>query len=292
MGPELASCDGRIVPIEEATVPVLDRGFQLGDAIYETLRTHRGRPLLGGAHIDRLRQSGLAVGLRVPHDDRWWFDQLDQLSIGGDRVLRITVSRGTGGWGLRLTDDLVPRVVITSRIRPPRPAGPLRVVRDPGGAARSWGAPLHIKASGRLGEILTLDAARRTGADEVLLRGRNGGWTEGTTSSLFLVDERGVLLTAPVAEGCLPGITRAVVIAAVRQAGIEVAERRIEDEDLDRAAEIFLASTLLDVAPVGWLDGRELVAPGPRTAEAASEFLRRIDASEPEDRADLGAVGL
>lgn len=251
---DLAYIAGRTVPLADATVPVTDRGFLLGDAIYETIRTEGGRPLLPLDHIDRLRTAGQITGIGVDGTDAEWVGRFASLCPGGERVLRVTVTRGDSGIGLRAGPPGPSRLVITSRLWP-RPARRiLRVQRDPSGASRVWNLSLAMKASGRLTEVVLLERAREAGFDDVLLRGRDGTWTESTTANLFIVDASGALITPADEAGLLPGVTRSLVRAVARRAGIRIEEGRIDDRALQRAREVLLCSTLLDVASVGGVD--------------------------------------
>ena len=256
--------DGRVVPLEQATLPITDRGFLLGDAVFETLRTRGGRPFLLGDHLDRLRASAEAVALPVPWSDGELAGVVERLlPERGDAVLRVTVTRGDGGHGLAPPEPTRPRLVALRRPLPELPAGVLdrggAAVRDPRPVGRDPTVPARVKTGSYLGAVVAIRAARQAGAVEALVRGLDGGWIEGTTSNLFAWT--GDALVAPGPEsGALPGITRALVLAL--------------------AAELFVTSTVKGLLPLVRLDGEPVGqgSPGPRTRALLQAFDRAVDA--------------
>lgn len=274
--------DGRVVPLAEATVPVTDRAFLLADSVFDTVRTYGGRPLLLGDHLDRLRRSAAELFLPVPWSDARLTAVVEELlaAWSGEATLRLMVTRGDGGSGLRLPEPQTPRLVVLLRpLNPPEPGLVERgvaVVRATGG--KDAGVPAHVKSGSYLGNVLALREARARGGYEALLRGPDGTWAEATTSNLFVV-RGGVLITPGAAEHILPGITRALVLAAARADGLEVAERPVDDALLGSAEEAFLTSSIKEVLPVVLLDGQPVGdgAPGPVTARVRGLFRRAVD---------------
>ena len=266
--------DGRVVALAEARVPVTDRGFLLGDSIFETLVALDRVPFLLGDHIDRLRDGAARVGIAVPWTDSDLEQAVAALLPGGrDAVIRIVVTRGDGGPGLGFAEDDPPRLVVLARERPATAGRPVRLATHHG--LRESAVPPEIKAGSRLGDVLRWREAARAGADEVLVRGPDG-WAEGSTTNLFVV-RNGVVRTPGTDAGILPGTTRAVVIAALRADGIRVEEAAVDDPALFLAEEIFLTSTLRDVAPVLVLDGVLRPTDGPVTDRAGTLFRQWRD---------------
>ncbi len=271
--------DGRVLPLAQATLPVTDRGFLLGDAVFETLRTRSGRPFLVGDHLDRLRRSAAAVALPVPWPDAELLSIIDELLPGrpeSDAVIRLTVTRGDGGHGLALPEPVRPRLVVIRRPLPELSVARERgvaVVRDPRPVGRDPTLPPEVKTGNYLGAVTAIGAARRAGAVEALVRGVGGGWIEGTTSNLFVVGEGALLAPGPEA-GALPGITRALVLALADRAGVPVHERAVEEEELERADELFVTSTVKGILPVVQLDARVVGegTPGARTRSLRAAF--------------------
>lgn len=286
--------DGRVVPIEQASVPVTDRGFLLGDAVFETLRTRGGLPFLLGEHLDRLRRSAVAVAMPVP----WTDAELDAITgallpeapAAGESVLRLTLTRGDGGHGLALPEPQRPRLVVLCRPLPELPGVAFEqgvaVALDRRPLGRDASVPAHVKAGNYLGAVLALRAARQRGAVEALIRGPDGGWIEGTSSNLFAL-RRGVLLAPGEGQGALPGITRALVLALAWEAGLPVQERSLSEVELEQAEELFVTSTVKGILPLVRLDDRPVGEgrPGPRVRALLASFdeavvrIRRLRAS-------------
>ncbi|MEE2828149.1 MAG: aminotransferase class IV, partial [Myxococcota bacterium] len=115
--------DGQVLPLEEARVPVTDRGFLYADSIYDTARTYQQRPFLLGDHLDRLRLSGEALGIEVPWED----EELDSIVLrlledwprDREASIRLVVTRGDGGHGLALPATVRPRLVVLGRLLDP-----------------------------------------------------------------------------------------------------------------------------------------------------------------------------
>ncbi|MCP4868736.1 MAG: hypothetical protein GY898_08460 [Proteobacteria bacterium] len=283
----LAWVDGRLAPLEHACVPITDRGFLLGDSCFDSVRTYGRRPFLLGDHLDRLRKSAAALYLEVPWSDAEITAVLDEVLADwpADReaVLRIMVTRGDGGHGLMLPDPQVPRLVVLAQ---PQPRWPERARVDgigvglPAGAFKKDAAvPAHVKSSNYLAGVLALREARAQGASEALLRAPDGTWAEATTSNLFVV--RDGLIHTPGVEHVLPGVTRALAIAAAQDAGLTVTEGPLEDARLRAADEVFITSSVKEVVPVVRL-GTDPVGggrPGPVTQRVIGLFsdgVRRI----------------
>ncbi len=281
MASGLAYVGGQIVPLDQATVPVTDRGFLLADSVFDTVRTYGGRPLLLGEHLDRLRRSAQELFLPVPWSDAELSAAIDGLlaAWAGEASLRIMVTRGDGGSGLRLPEPQRPRLVILLRpLSPPDPAlydSGVPVIRARGGKA--GGVPAHVKSGSYLGNVLALREAQQRGGFEALLQGTDGSWAEATTSNLFLV-QAGRLITPGVADHILPGITRALVLAVARAAGLEVVEEPVDDAVLESAAEAFLTSSIKEVLPIVRLDDQPVGqgTPGPVTQRLRALFAEAV----------------
>jgi branched-chain amino acid aminotransferase len=280
--------DGRILPIAQASVPVSDRGFLLGDSVFDTLRTRGGRPFLIGDHLDRLRRSAAAARIPVPWTDAELTDiaaaLLPERPEATESVLRFTLTRGDGGHGLLPPATVRPRLVVLCRPMPDLPARLIEdgvgVALDPRPLGRDPSLPAGIKSGNYLGSVIAVEQARAQGVADVLVRGPEGGWIEATSSNLFVLSA-GALLAPGERQGALPGITRALTLELWRRQGLPVDERSVQDDDLDRAEEVFITSTVKGILPVVRVDGRPVAAarPGARTRSLITSFddaVRRI----------------
>jgi branched-chain amino acid aminotransferase len=282
----LAWVEGAVLPLAEARVPVTDRSFLYADSIYDTVRTYGRRPFLLGDHIDRLRRSGAELGLAVPWDDEELFGIVDSLmSVWPDEreaSLRVIVTRGDGGHGLALPEPTRPRLVVMARLLDPHDPRiyleGARLGRPPANLAKLSSIPAHVKSGSYLANVLALQAVRQRGAFEGLLRGADGSWSEATTSNVFVVRDSG-LHTPGAKDQILPGVTRALVLALAREAGIPVKERPLYDADLESADEIFLTSSIKEILPIAHLDDIVIggQAPGPVTQQLLRLYRRAVE---------------
>lgn len=253
--------DGHVLPMSEATVPVTDRGFLFADSVFDTVRTYEGEPFLLGDHLDRLRRSARALLMPVPWSDEELFGIVRSTMGGrgfpGESSLRMIVTRGDGGSGLSFPVPQRPRLVVLCRPVPWVYAdlfeSGVELVR-PSTHKGKAGALGHVKSGDYLDNVLALNEGNRAGGMEALMRGTDGSWGEATTSNLFAV-HRGVVSTPGLDAGILAGITRATLLAVMRDAGVPVVEQSLFDDDIERADELFISSSLKELIPATHLDG-------------------------------------
>ncbi|MBI3494197.1 MAG: aminotransferase class IV [Acidobacteria bacterium] len=261
--------NGRTFDQEHAAISVFDHGFLYGEGVYETLRTYNGQPFLFDRHMRRLRTSAGMLALSVPLTDA----QIDArfretmraagLGDAPDReaYIRILVTRGIG----ELTYDPVacPTPSIVVIVKPNvDPAAEVfergvkvalvPIVRNHPGSVN----PL-IKSNNLLNNALAMQEAFRRGGFEGIMRNYRGELAECTQSNVFIV-KNGVALTPPIDAGLLPGITRAFLFEVGAEAGIDVREAVLKDDDLFGADESFLTSTTREVVPIVQVDDRKI----------------------------------
>ncbi|WP_069629696.1 aminotransferase class IV [Streptomyces niveus] len=261
--------NGGLRAADAAQVSVLDHGLTVGDGIFETVKTVRGRPFALTRHLDRLTRSARGLGLPDPDHDAVraaCAAVLDANPVDMGR-LRITYTGGLSPLGSDRGDagpTLVVAVGETHR-RPDTTA----VITVPW-TRNERGAVTGLKTTSYAENVVALARAREQDASEALFANTVGDLCEGTGSNVFVVLD-GQLHTPPVSSGCLAGITRALT---VEWAGAQ--ETRLPFDVLDRADEIFLTSSLRDVQAVHRVDGRTLPgAPGPVTVKAMRVFEER-----------------
>jgi D-alanine transaminase len=265
----LASLNGEILPLAEAKISVLDRGFLFGDAVYEVLRVYDGVPWLLDEHLDRLGRSLEAIRL-VGIDLLRLRSRIRDLIAAGpfrEATVYVQITRG---------------VAYPRKHAFPRATTPLELLwveefDDPYVELRHRGASAitvadqrwdrcDIKSTNLLANVLAMQAAVDAGCVEALLVLPDGTLTEGTHTSCFGVLD-GFLLTAPNSHEILPGITRGLILHLAAQAGIPVREHVLSRSDLGRVSELFLTGTTTEVMPLVRVDGRTIGAgcPGPVT---------------------------
>lgn len=274
--PIAVSISGRLVPLEQAVVPVFDRQFLYGDGIYETLRTYRGQLFGVGLHLKRLRASAESLDLNIPWSDEQLTEELRETSRATgmpETSVRLMVTRGEGAFGLDPALARESRRVIIAR---PCAAVPDKLRREgivvviPEGVRRNHpqAIPGSVKSGNYLNQIRALAEGKRQGADEVVLADGDNCVTEGSTSNIFWVKD-GVLFTPSLALAVLPGVTRALVLAVARQSGLKVDVGIFPSDALRSADEAFITSSLREILPIRLINGRpvgdSIPIPGPVT---------------------------
>lgn len=283
--------DGRLLPADGTHLSVFDRGFQLGDGVFETLRVRAAHPTELPEHVARLRRSadelaislpdGIAASLSAGIAELLAADGLD--GPDGDASVRITVSRGPfHGRGLLPPDELVaPTVAIQAWPVVPAPVDHLErglrlvvsaVHRDPTN-------PLSmLKTTSRAEYVYARLEARRAGADDALFLTIDGHLSEATTSNIFLVrrapaDGVAELATPSLACAILPGTTRSWLLGWGARGGLRVYEGRLTRADLAGADEAFLSSSVAGILPVTSFEGAPIGdgRPGPWTRRARAD---------------------
>jgi branched-chain amino acid aminotransferase len=249
---ELASVDGRISAVAEATVPLKDDGLYRGDGAFEVIRLYAGRPFALADHLDRLQRSAAAIEL--PVDRAELEDEIDALlsEFGSEEgQLRIVITRG--GRRIAVTEPLPPHGETVSLAT---------VTYSPSVILTG------VKSISYAANMQATRIAQGQGADEAVLVTPDGIVLEAPTSTIFWVSPQGVLRTPSLDSGVLQSITRERIVNEM-----EVEEGSWPIADLRAAEEAFLASTTREVQPVASIDGTDLPgAPGKRTREAVSAF--------------------
>ena len=257
----LVYLNGEFLPLSEAKVPVLDRGFLFGDGVYEVIPVYGGRPLRLEEHLRRLDNSLRGIRMASPLTDGQWAGIFDRLIDGpGDQYIYLQVTRGAAS----TRDHAIPAEIgptvfaMCTPIAPIPPAG----VRAVTTADIRW-QRCDIKAITLLANVLLRQEAVDRGAAESILI-RDGMALEGAASNLFIVAD-GVLVTPPKGTDILPGITRDLILELAKAHGLATAERSIPLEKLRRADEIWLTSSTREALPVIELDGAPVSGgkPGP-----------------------------
>ena len=290
--------DGELLPASARHLSAFDRGFQLGDGIFETLRATDGRPTESAEHLARLHRSarGLDIELPADVDDRiatgiaalLAADGLD--GPDGDASIRITVSRGAYRTrGVLPPDEDVPAtVVIQAWPVAPMPATHLerglhlvasKVRRDPQNPLAT------LKTTSRAEYVYARLEARRAGADDALFLTVDDHLSEGTSANIFLVrttDGSELELATPSLEcAILPGTTRSWLLEWGARVGLRPFEGALGRADIANAREAFLSSSVAGILPVTRFEGAPIGdgLPGPWTLRARADREAMIHGS-------------
>jgi D-alanine transaminase len=264
--------NGRFLPLAEAQVSVLDRGFVFGDGVYEVVPVFEGRPYRLEAHLARLRRSLDAIDIEVPYDDEQWRDILHALIVRATQAtltLYLQITRGVAPRNHAAPTGIVPTVfAMASPLDTQANCAPVAAVSLPD---IRW-LRCDIKAVSLLPNVMARSAAAFQGAYEALLF-RDERLTEGAASNVFVVSGNRIC-TAPHSPLILPGITRDALVEALRADGEQIIEEMPTRAEVEQADEIWLSSSSRDIVPVGTLDGRALAAPGPVYRRVSALFAR------------------
>lgn len=265
--------NGEFLAAENAQVSVLDRGFLLGDGVYEVIPVYNALPFRLKEHLQRLQRSLNGVRMANPYTDDKWADIIAQLvkqNGDGNQAVYLQVTRGVAPRDHVFPEGVEPTAfVMTNPIKPlpewfKKDGIKAITVKD-----IRW-AQCDIKAITLLPNSLLRQQAQDAGAQEALLI-RDGYMTEGSASNSYAVID-GVIFTAPKDEKVLPGITRDLVLELADAAGIPYREEAVTAEQLKSAEEIWISSSTRELLPVTMVDGQPVGSgkPGP--------FWQQLDA--------------
>lgn len=258
--------NGRFMPIEEACVPVLDRGFIFGDGVYEVIPVYSRRPFRLPEHLKRLQRSLDGIRLGNPLSAEEWvrlIGELVDLNEEADQSVYLQVTRGAARRDLAFPAGVAPTVFMMSN--PLVTSTPELVesgVAAVSAADNRW-LRCNIKAISLLPNVLLGQLAVDAGAAETLLL-RDGFLTEGAASNIFVVRDD-ALLAPPKDHLMLPGITYDVILELAASAFFKIEVRRISEHEVRTAQELWLTSSTKEVLAITHLDGQPVAdgKPGP-----------------------------
>jgi D-alanine transaminase len=283
MPKSLACLNGAIMAPEEATVPIWDRGFLFGDAVYEVCRIYRGRSWLEDEHMARLRRSLAEMRIGPVDFARLARRMHETIAASGveEGTIYVQITRGVAPRLHAFPDPPVePTEVIVVRPYDDAATARLRESGVPVVSQPDWRwRRCDVKSTNLLANVLANQAAHEANAYEAVLFGPDGNITEATHSSLLWVRD-GRLEGTPEGPGILPGTTRLAVLPLAASEGIPFAEATISLDDLRAADEILLSGTTIEVLPVVAIDGRPVGdgQPGPLTRRLQKAFRSSLDA--------------
>ncbi|MBI2801724.1 MAG: aminotransferase class IV [Gammaproteobacteria bacterium] len=266
--------NGELLPLATARISVLDRGFIFGDGVYEVIPIFDDRPFRLDEHLTRLARSLDAIALPNPHTIPQWRALVSAVVTANppsEISLYIQVTRGPAPRNHAAPIDPTPTVFAMVSPLTSTPA-PLPVATITLADIR-W-ARCDIKAVSLLPNVMFRSAAQAAGAYEALLI-RDGWLTEGAASNVFVIAD-GRIKTPPHSCYILPGVTRDVLVTALKGSADEVLETAISKDELLAADEVWLTSSTRDLVPVASIDGCALgaAAPGPVFRRVTSHYTQ------------------
>jgi len=250
----LVYLNGEILPIDEAKVPVMDRGFLFGDGVYEVIPVYGGKPLRLKEHLRRLDQSLAAIRMQSPLTDTEWTAIFDRLISGAvDQQIYLQVTRGAATKRDHAFPAGIPATVFVM-CTPIAPI-PLNGIKAITVDDIRWDR-CNIKAITLLANILLRQDAVDQGAAEAILV-RDGQVLEGAASNILIVSG-GKIITPPKSHTILPGITRDLVLELAHSLNIPTEERHFDVAELKKAEEIWVTSSTREILAIVELDGKPI----------------------------------
>ena len=274
--------NGKFVPIEQAMVPVLDRGFIFGDGVYELVPVYSRVPFRIDEHLRRLERSLAEVRIKNPYSAAQWKEIIARLIAEQpfeDQGIYLQVTRGVAKRDHAFPKDVEPTVFIMSNplVNPPRE------LVEKGAAALSavdnrW-LRCDVKSISLIGNCLLRQISADAGAAETIMF-RDGRLTEASASNVFIVKD-GVIRSPAKSNLILPGITYDVIVELARAATMPLEFAEISEAEVRAADEVWITSSSKEVLAIVQLDGRPIGdgRPGPafrRMYQLYQEFKQRV----------------
>jgi D-alanine transaminase len=267
--------NGKFLPLEQAMVPVLDRGFIFGDGVYELIPVYSRAPFRMDEHLARLERSLASVQIKNPYSREKWREIILQLVAKQpweDQAIYFQVTRGVAKRDHAFPLGVEPTVFIMANplVNPPR-----ELVEKGGSAVTAqdyrW-LRCDIKSISLIGNVLLRQVSADAGAQETILF-RDGNLTEASASNVFIV-KNGELLSPPKSNLILPGITYDVVTEIAQAAKIPLVFRDISETEVRGADEVWVTSSSKEILAIVTLDGKPVGdgKPGPVFKRAYAQY--------------------
>jgi len=270
--------NGSFLPIEEAKVPFMDRGFMFGDGVYEGVGVLDGRLVDNEAHLERLERSLREVRIPNPYTRAEWTRLEEEIARRNGMMegfIYFQVTRGVAERDFTFPENATPTVAMFTQAKAildaPAAKTGIAVITVPD---LRW-SRRDIKSLNLLAQVLVKQAAKEAGVQEAWMV-EDGYVTEGGSSSGFIITKEGRIVVRPLSNAILPGITRKALLALSKDAGIELEERMFTVEEAYGAAEAFMTSASMFVTPIVSIDGRAVGdgKPGPITKKLREIYIR------------------
>jgi D-alanine transaminase len=274
--------NGKLLPAEQATVSVLDRGFIFGDGVYELVPVYSRVPFRLEEHLVRLERSLGETRIRNPYSRGQWRGHMYQLIDAqpfDDQGVYFQVTRGVAKRDHAFPKNIEPTVFMMSNPLVNPPAAQVENGSAAVSAVDNRWLRCDIKSISLIGNVLLRQLSAEAGGAETILF-RDGKLTEASASNVFIV-KRGVIQSPPKSNLILPGITYDVVVELARANGLALEFRDIPQSDVRAADEIWVTSSSKEVLAIVELDGQRVGdgRPGPvfrRMFQLYQEFKQKV----------------
>jgi D-alanine transaminase len=254
--------NGDYMPMEEARISPMDRGFLFGDGIYEVIPSYDGKLVGFAPHMKRMQDGldAIEIQLHVDHEAwRYIANQLTERNGGGNLGIYFHVSRGADSKRHHAyPESIAPTIYAFTFEIPPAPI-PQKDAATPYTVATAedlrW-KRCNIKSTALLGNVMHYQHGHSQGHNETLLYNQDGELTEAAACNLYVI-KNGIVATPLLDHQKLPGITRLMLLEILRKdGGIAVQERVVKVDELDSADEVWISSSSKEIAPVIEIDGK------------------------------------
>ncbi|MCE7999169.1 MAG: hypothetical protein HEP70_09945 [Rhodobiaceae bacterium] len=253
--------NGTFFAKDEARIDPTDRGFLLGDGVFETMAVRDRKIAFADLHFDRLIRGADTLGIEIPYTIKELTAAITSLlRKAGDTTqdrtsVRLTLTRGTGPRGLVPSPSAKPTILITCASTPVPKESVSAIVAT--GRRNEFSPTANLKTLTYLDQILARQEAASAGADDAILLNTNGKVTCATAANLFLWDSN-TLITPPLLDGCLDGTVRRTILEIASQSGIAIFEESVTPSTLANVESAFLTNSLIGLQPLHEIADRPL----------------------------------
>lgn len=272
----------RVVPVGEARVSVFDHALLYGDGIFEGIRIYGGKIFKEKEHIKRYFLSAKAIRLQIPMSPEGvsaaMYETMKANGITGDGYIRLLCTRGVGLLGISILHTACPTVIVIAdkiALYPPEVyQRGLRCIVSSICRNHVNSTSPRVKSLNYLNNVMAKLEAKDNGCDEAIMLTPNGTIAECTGDNIFLIRD-GVVMTPPLSDGMLEGITRELVMELARKRGLRVEEKTLIRHDLYACDECFATGTAAEVVPIVEVDRRPVGdgKPGAITKQLTQDFI-------------------
>ena len=260
----IAFLNGTYLPLDEARISPMDRGFLFGDGVYEVVPSYAGKMVGFAPHIERINNGLTAIGIDLGWSENDWSDlcaQLIEKNGAGNLGIYIQVSRGADSKRFHgFPENVTPTVfAFAFNIAPPPVADKALAKKYTASTARDlrWDR-CQIKSTALLGNVLHFQQGQDQGNDETLLFNAENQLTEASSCNAYIIKD-GVVITPPLDNQLLPGITRHILLDILRRDGsIPVEERIVTMDEVLNADEVWITSSSKEIGAVVEIDGEPI----------------------------------
>jgi len=257
----IAFLNGTYLPLEEAKISPLDRGFLFGDGIYEVVPSYAGKMVGFGPHIERMNSGLDAIGISLDWSESDWADLCNQLiekNGAGNLGIYLHVTRGADSKRFHgFPENITPTVFAFAFEIAPAPVADKTLAKKfkvSSSKDLRWDR-CQIKSTALLGNVLHFQQGQDQGNDETLLFNAENQLTEASSCNAYIIKD-GVVITPPLDNQLLPGITRHILLDILRRDGIiPVEERIVTMNEVLNADEVWITSSSKEIGAVVEIDG-------------------------------------